>query len=351
MDEVPFVSVLMPVRNEADHIGRSLGAVLAQDYPPGKLEILVIDGMSTDGTREAINHLKGGRLALRLLDNPRQTTPSALNIGVRESIGEIVLRVDGHTTIEPGYIRQCIDVLLRTGASNVGGAMRAEGLTDFGRAVARVTSSRFGIGGAKFHYLQKEETVDTVYMGAWPKSVFERIGLFDEEMVRNQDDEFNFRLRRNGGTIVCSPAIRSTYFNRSTPMGLMKQYFQYGFWKIRVLQKHPRQMRLYHFAPLGLVLVLFLSLDASLFYNRYVIVFASIVVFYAGAGLVSVTRLSGLVGIRQRLFAMSAAPMIHLSYGTGFLVGAVYFAYKWKDFLKGYWLQRRRQSRVTESSG
>jgi glycosyltransferase involved in cell wall biosynthesis len=330
----------MPVRNEVDHIERSLGAVLAQDYPPDKVEILVIDAMSTDGTRETVLRLKAGRSALHLLDNPRKSAPSALNIGIRASMGEVVLRVDGHTIIEPDYIRQCIAVLHRTGASNVGGSMRAEGLTEFGKAVAVVTSSRFGIGGAKFHYLKEEAIVDTVYMGAWPRSVFEQIGLFDEEMVRNQDDEFNFRLRAKGGKIVLSPSIRSMYFNRSTPIDLMKQYFQYGFWKIRVLQKHPRQMRIYHFAPLGLVFGLFLSLNASIFAHKYLVVFASLLVLYAGAGLASVAGLSGLSGLRQRLSAMSAAPMMHLSYGSGFLIGAIWFAYKWYGFLKEHWLKR-----------
>jgi succinoglycan biosynthesis protein ExoA len=340
MTDLPFVSVLMPVRNEVDHIERSLGAVLAQDYPPDKVEILVIDGMSTDGTRETVLRFKAGRCALHLVDNPRKSAPSALNIGVHKCIGEVVLRVDGHTIIEPEYIRQCVAVLRRTGASNVGGMMQAAGLTEFGKAVAVVTSSRFGIGGAKFHYLKEEAIVDTVYMGAWPRSVFERIGLFDEEMVRNQDDEFNFRLRAKGGKIILSPSIRSTYFNRSTPIGLMRQYFQYGFWKIRVLQKHPRQMRVYHFAPVALVFGLFLSLDASIFVHKYFIVFASLLVLYAGAGLASVTRLSGLSGLRQRVFAMSAAPMMHLSYGSGFLVGAIYFAHKWAGFLKEHWLKR-----------
>ena len=123
----------------------------------------------------------------------------------------------------------------------------------------------------------------------------------------------------------------------------MKQYFQYGFWKIRVLQKHPRQMRIYHFAPVGLVLVLFVSFDASIFSDKYFVVFASIVFIYALASLASVARLSGLSGIRQRLFAVTAAPMMHLSYGSGFLIGAIYFAFRWREFIREHWLKRRLQ--------
>src|SRR3954465_12513533 len=126
-----------------------------------------------------------------------------------------------------------------------------EGL--FGQAVALATSSPFGVGGSRFHYAQSEEWVDSVYMGAWPRSAFERNGFFDEELVRNQDDEFNYRLRSNGGRILLNPRIKSHYYNRSTARSLWRQYFQYGLWKVRVMQKHPRQMSVRHFAPAALV--------------------------------------------------------------------------------------------------
>ena len=175
--------------------------------------------------------------------------PTGLNLALAAAEGEIIVRVDGHTNIEADYVRWCVEALERTGATNVGGRMDAVGRGRFGEAVAAATSSPFGVGGARFHYSNTEEWADTVYMGAWPRWVFEEIGLFDEELVRDQDDEFNYRLREHGGRILLSPKIKSVYSNRSNPLALWKQYFQYGFWKVRVLQKHPKQMRPRQFAP------------------------------------------------------------------------------------------------------
>ena len=223
------VSVIMPIRNEADFIARSLGAVLAQDYPRDQLEILIADGMSDDGTREAIAAIAAGhpQIRLEIVDNPGRIVPTGFNAAFERSRGAIIVKVDGHTRIEPDYVRQCVRALQRTGANNVGGRMAAAGETAFARAVALATSSRFGVGNAQFHYLEHEAWVNTVYMGAWPRRVFERIGLFDEEQVRNQDDEFNYRLREQGGKILLSPRIKSHYYNRSRPNSLWRQYFQY----------------------------------------------------------------------------------------------------------------------------
>ncbi|HEX9007232.1 MAG TPA: glycosyltransferase family 2 protein, partial [Bacteroidota bacterium] len=239
----PVVSVIMPVCNEGTFIQRSLGAVTAQEYPRELLEILVVDGMSDDGTRELV--LTAGRAdaRIRLIDNPRCIVSCAFNLGLREARGDVIVRVDGHTIIAADYVAACVAALLRTGADNVGGRMQPEGSTPFGRAVAMATSVPFGVGGGRFHYSADEEWVDTVYLGAWRREIFDRLGGFDEEMVKNQDDEFNYRLREDGGRILLSPAIRSRYFNRTSPRLLWKQYFAYGFWKVRVMQKHPRQMR------------------------------------------------------------------------------------------------------------
>jgi succinoglycan biosynthesis protein ExoA len=151
----------------------------------------------------------------------------------------MIVRVDGHTIIAPDYVEKCVQALIKSGAENAGGKMNAVSTTPFGQVVVAATSSPFGVGGARFHYSDQEEWVDTVYLGAWRREVFEKIGLFDEELVRDQDDEFNYRLREYGGKILLSPEIKSEYTVRSTPPALWKQYFQYGFWKVRVLQKHP----------------------------------------------------------------------------------------------------------------
>jgi len=341
---LPLVSIILPIRNEASFIERGLQTILRQDYH-GSMEILIADGMSIDETRRFIHEFSSihPQMNIHILDNPGKIVPLGLNLAMRQSNGEIIIRVDGHTIIAPDYVRQCVDVLQRTQADNVGGRMNAIGTTPFGRAVTLATSSPFGIGGGRFHYSDQEEWVDTVYMGAWPRRVFEKIGLFDEELVRDQDDEFNYRLRELGGRILLSPAIKSEYTVRSTPAALWKQYYQYGFWKVRVLQKHPRQMSLRQFVPPAFVLALLLSLLLAFFFLFYPSSFTfSLLPFsFSLSALVPLLYLiSNLLASSYTAFKrgweyLPLLPLIyailHLSYGLGFLAGLVKFWNRWGD--------------------
>ncbi len=325
----PLVSIILPLRNESAFIGRGLCAILKQDYPGG-MEVLIADGMSTDNTRELITSFAGLPSSVRILDNPGKIVPTGINIALRQAKGEIIIRVDGHTMIAPNYVRQCVNALQRTNADNVGGKMNAIGNTAFGKAVASATSTPFGVGGGRFHYSDKEEWVDTVYMGAWPRRVFEKIGLFDEELVRDQDDEFNYRLRAAGGKIRLCPAIKSEYTVRSSPGALWRQYFQYGYWKVRVLQKHPRQMSLRQFVPPVFVLALFLpallAFSPTLFPLSVVIPFVYVMT-NVGASLLTASKYGW-----SSLFLLPVIfAILHLSYGIGFLVGLVKFRNRWGD--------------------
>ena len=333
MPSMPLVTVIMPIRNEGGFIARSLGAVLEQDYPSDRLEVVIADGMSTDGTRDAIARTAAAHPAIpvTIVDNPGRIVPTGFNEAVARARGEIIVRVDGHTIIESSYVRECVAALQRSGADNVGGRMDAVAEGRFGKAVALATGSRFGVGGARFHYSDREEWVDTVYLGAWPRTVFAKIGLFDEEQVRNQDDEFNYRLGEKGGRILLSPRIRSHYYNRSTPRSLWRQYFQYGFWKVRVMQKHPGQMRPRQFVPPVFVASLAAGLllaPISGFWGRVVTVIG---VMYTTANLGA----SVLVGVGEPLAEALLLPLafatVHVSYGLGFLVGLVRFATRWRD--------------------
>ncbi len=202
----PYVSVILPVRNEQASIHSCLSAVLEQDYPSTRMEVIVADGMSTDGTRDIVRSLQSTYANLCCIDNPGRIVATGLNAAIRLSKGHIVVRVDGHSIIEPDYVRSCVAELDRSGADNVGGRMCASGGSRFGRVVAVATSTAFGVGGARFHYSNQEEWVDTVYMGAWRREVFARVGLFDEELVRDQDDEFNYRSARAPGKDPAQPA-------------------------------------------------------------------------------------------------------------------------------------------------
>lgn len=328
MSDLPFVSVIIPMRNEAGSIAACLESVLAQDYPPERFEVLVIDGDSSDDSARVIEEYARRSGRVRLLHNPRRIVPSALNIAIRAARGELLMRVDAHTRLAPDYMRIGVDTWQRTGADNVGGPMVAAGGGRIGDAIAIATSSRFGIG-AYFHFGREEAEVDTVYMGMWPRSVFERVGLFDEEMVRNQDDEFNYRLRKAGGRIVMNPAMRSVYQNRQSLKAMAKQFAQYGFWKIRVLQKHPGQMSLRHFVPPAFVSALLGTALLAPWVDGMAAGAALLALVYAGAVLaISASLARG--SARGSLLPIAAAFMtLHLSWGAGFVVGFARFAGRW----------------------
>lgn len=302
-----------------------------QDYPRDRIEILIVDGMSSDATRRIIQEFQIQHSNILLLDNPNGIVPTGLNIALQHANGEIIVRVDGHTIIANDYVSQCVKVLQESGADNVGGCMKALGKSPFGEAVAFATSSPFGVGDAHFHYSNAEEWVDSVYMGAWPRLIFYEIGLFDEEMVRDQDDEFNYRLRENGGKIFLSPRIISEYSVRSTPGDLWRQYFQYGYWKVRVLQKHPLQMRLRQFIPLlfvfGLVVTLLLTFSTSWGWYFLLLICGS----YILANLFSSVKIATIKGCRLLPLLLLAFTILHISYGSGFLIGLIKFRNRWGD--------------------
>jgi succinoglycan biosynthesis protein ExoA len=326
----PFVTIILPIRNESKFIAHCLQAILAQDYPADQMEILVVDGMSNDGTRQIIASYAAKYPNVFLLDNPAQIVPAAMNIGIKQARGEIIIRVDGHTLIAPDYVRACVEALQTSGADCVGGPMIARGESPFGEAVALATSHPFGVGGSRFHYATEIMEIDTVYLGAYRREIFERVGYFDEEMVRNQDDEFNYRLRAAGGKIMLYPTIQSIYYNRSTGCSLWKQYFQYGFWKVRVAQKLPGQMRLRHFIPFGLVISLLggglLAPYSKLIRRGWL----AIIGLYTALNLGGSIKISARAGWRHFKFLPFVFAILHLAYGLGFAWGLLRFANRWK---------------------
>jgi succinoglycan biosynthesis protein ExoA len=317
----PFVSVVIPMRNEGDHIRPCLEAVLAQDYPLNQVEILVVDGRSTDHSRDVVAQYANQHAHLRLLDNPSQTTPAALNVGIGHARGKYIIRIDSHTVIATDYVRQCVALLEATGAANVGGRMQPVGQTYIGQAVALSTTSPFGIGDSRFHYDEREQFVDTVYMGAFRREIFDQVGLFDEELIRNQDYELNVRIRQAGGKILLSPAIKSTYTPRSSFPALWRQYFQYGRWKIHTLRKHPASLQWRQVvAPLfvgsvgGCVLL-------AIFWPPVLWLLILIVGCYLLANLVASTIIAGRNGWRYWPILPLIFASIHIAWGVGFWAG------------------------------
>lgn len=327
------VSIIMPIRNEAQFIEKSLRTVLSQDYPHHLMEVLIADGMSTDDTREIISLVAASypEIAVKIIDNPGRIASTGLNAALSRARGDVIVRVDGHTFLEPDHVRQCIIVLQNSGADHVGGRMETISTGRFGEAVSLATGSSFGVGHGRFRYSENEEWSDTVSMGAWPRQVFERIGLFDEEQIRNQDDEFNYRLLENGGKILLSPSIRSSYYNRSTIRSLWRQYYQYGYWKVRVMQKHPLQMRPRQFAPPLFVAALLLSFILAPFSS--IASWCALVVSgsYVTANFIATILVARHASWRLIPHLSMAFAVLHLSYGLGFLVGLAKFWNRWHD--------------------
>jgi succinoglycan biosynthesis protein ExoA len=322
---LPFVSIVIPMRNEAAHLGRCIDAILAQDYPANRFEVIVVDGESDDNSLDVLRAY-GGRV--RILHNPARIVPTAMNIGIRAAQGQIVARIDAHTVIEPDYIRIGVETLERSGADNVGGPMHAVGGGAFGDAVALAMSSRFGIG-AYFHFASADRDVDTVYMGMYRRTAFEHVGLFDEELVRNQDDELNYRLRKHGGRIFLTTRMRSHYQNRQSLKMLARQFFQYGVWKVRVLQKHPRQMSVRHFVPPAFVAALVVTgLLAPVAWGARLL-FATILGAYGMALTAAAATVAARQGWRRFPLVLSAFAVMHVGWGVGFLVGVVRFGHRW----------------------
>jgi succinoglycan biosynthesis protein ExoA len=319
MDE-PFVSVIMPVRNEAQCIALSLNAVLHQDYPAGRMEILVADGDSDDGTLEIIQSLPGAE-RVRLVPNPQRIQSAGMNAALHQSHGDIIIRVDGHTIIAPDYVRQCVRALRETGAYNVGGSMVPVGVTDQGKAIAAACKSAFAVPTA-FHMSHIEgRYTDTVYMGAWPRWALERVGAFDERLRINEDYELNYRLRQAGGAIYLTPAIRSHYVGRQTLGALARQYFRYGQGKTRTLRKSPGSLR-----PRQLVAPAFVGVVAGglpfSWISRAMLVLWLVTVFgYLVLNLAYSLRVARRTGFHLFWWLPLVFATIHLSWGTGFWCG------------------------------
>lgn len=230
----PRVSVVVPCWNEAGFIDGFLDAVLGFDFPAEDMEVLLVDGMSSDGTRDVVREHAGRDGRLRMLDNPGHSKPAALNLGIRESRGDIVVRLDVHADYPPDYLRRCVEGLLEhPEADNVGGvrhsAPRGDGL--LARAIALSTTDVFGAGNSRYRTGAAEPAyVDTVFGGCYRRSVFDRIGLFDEALTRAQDREFNHRLRASGGRILLLPDIECTYYARSDYREFCSWIFEAGYW-------------------------------------------------------------------------------------------------------------------------
>lgn len=322
------ITVIVPCRNEAKFIAKCLDSILANDYPRECLEVLVVDGMSDDGTRDVIQAYASKYSFIRLLDNPKKITPSALNIGVRCAKGEIIMRMDVHVEYQSNYIAGLLSVLLETGADNVGGlciTVPAKN-TVIGNAIAIAMAHPFGVGNSYFRIgVSERRWVDTVPFGCYRREVFDRIGLFDEELIRNQDDEFNLRLIKNGGKILLIPEIVSYYYARDSLPKLWRMYFQYGYFKPLVGRKIGGVFTIRQLIPCTFVLGLFLLTILAPWLNLALLLDEALLSIYVIANLIAACITAARTKAMYCLALPLVFPVLHFGYGMGFLKGVVDF--------------------------
>ena len=329
-DNSTFVSIILPVRNEERYIEKCIQSILKQTYPKENLEVFLVDGRSEDRTREIIEKYTKTHPFIKLIDNPDRIVPTALNRGVKAAKGDVIIRMDAHTVYAEDYIEKCVETLKKVDADNVGGPIVTlpGNDTTTAKAIALATSHPFGVGNSKFRTSHKAEYVDTVTFGAFRRDVFQRVGFFDERLVRNQDIEFNYRIRRSGGKIFLNPEIKSFYYNQATLKGLWKQNFRNGMWNIftTALTNSPLSAR--HYIPFAFVSSLLLSLFLSLFRHEFFIVFLSIMGLYVLTNLFFSVKIGLKTGIVYIPFLFASFWTLHLSYGLGSLAGLL----RLKDF-------------------
>jgi cellulose synthase/poly-beta-1,6-N-acetylglucosamine synthase-like glycosyltransferase len=322
--DLPFVSVIIPCRNEEGFIEKCLDSIMLQDYPKYKMEVLVLDGMSTDGTRGLINDIMKVNEGIKMFDNPDKIVSRAMNMGINSSRGKVIIRMDVHSIYEKDYISKCVKYLYEQNADNVGGILITVpgGKTALAEAIAFALSHSFGVGNAYFRLGTTEPRyVDTVPYGCYKKEVFEKIGFFDEDLIRNQDDEFNFRLIKSGGRILLVPEIISYYYARDSLSKLARMYFQYGHFKPLVALKMGSVLTVRQLIPAIFLGSLVLSFLSSLIFKPLIWVFFVILFAYLLANLAFSSSIALKKGLRYLWVLPAVFSSIHISYGLGYLKG------------------------------
>ncbi len=313
---VPKVSVVMPCYNEEKFIKQSIRS-LADDYFLKSCEIIIVDGMSSDGTQDIIHSFIRQGLPVRLLENKKKLQAYGLNLGISKALGDIIVRADAHCLYPPGYIKKCVELLETTGASNAGGMMLPQGTKMVQKAIALSMLHPVGVGDAKFHLGNYNGYVDTVYLGTFRKILLDEVGLYDPNCPTNEDAELNLRILKAEKKIYLDSSIKVTYFPRESLKALALQYYKYGKGRCYTTLKHKKVTSFRQIGPVILVIGLFLSLALSFWKPSLILVPLSYLLALFLISLLSWPKES--IPIKQRLLIGLAWGVIHLSWGIGFL--------------------------------
>jgi succinoglycan biosynthesis protein ExoA len=323
-DSTTLVSVVIPMRNEEKHIAQCLDSIIANDYPKDNFEIIVVDGMSVDRSREIVQSYHKKHQFIRLLENPKKIRVTANNIGILAAKGVIIVSMDAHVLYAPDYISTCVELLQTSGATAVGPIQRAIGYNYLTRAIAFATTSPFGIGNAEFRYIKQERWVDTFFLGAWYRSTFDKVGLFNEEWQINGDYELNYRIRRAGGKVLVSPRLKCQYFVRNSLMKLARQYFRYGMWRVKTIVTYPDSLRWRHLLPPVLIFWLILSF---VFLAFNVSLWCIPLAIYGLYTFIAAAVISLRHGIQYVPALLVTLWTLHLCWGIGFCAGIIRFGF------------------------
>jgi glycosyltransferase involved in cell wall biosynthesis len=328
MDKLPFLSIIVPCRNEEEHIGKCLNSIIQNDYPKDRLEVFVVDGLSNDHTKKVVQEYGVRHPFIKLLDNQKKIVSVALNIGIKEAKGELIMRLDAHSTYGKNYISLCVQNHVENDVDNVGGpCITLPGSdTPRGKAIALGLSHPFGVGNQYCRIGAKEKMfVDGVTFGCYKKEVFDRIGLFDETLIRNQDDEFNLRLIKNGGKILLVPEILVYYIARDSLLKLWRMYYQYGYFKPLVAMKLGSVLSWRQLIPPLFVGVLGFTAILSPVIKYSAWLFSLLIFTYLLADIVFAYESGRKNGLRCVFSLFLVFPILHFSYGFGYLKGIIDF--------------------------
>ena len=319
------ISVLIPCRNEVQYIEKAVDSILNQEYPYGEIEVIIIDGLSDDGTLEVIERLIHKDNRVKIVQNTAQTTPHAMNLGLKTAKYDLILRIDAHAFAGQDFLKNNYKAI--TKGSDImcaGGRINNIYENNISEIIGYAMSCSFGVGNATFRVGGNEGFVDTVAFGVYKKEVFDKVGVFNEELIRNQDDELNFRITKQGYKILYDPAIQSFYYVRASVGKLYKQYYQYGYWKVYVNRMHKTLTSVRQIIPVLFVLGLVLGAVLSLLVTSFAYLYVSGILFYIVLALVfgiKTTKSFKKGGMTALIF-----PVLHWSYGLGYLNGLLSFA-------------------------
>ncbi|WP_027420395.1 glycosyltransferase family 2 protein [Crocinitomix catalasitica] len=324
MEKNKSISIIIPCRNEQDYIAICLQALSLQEYNKGSLEFLVIDGMSDDSTREIIKELQVKDPRIKLIDNPFKTTPQAMNIGLNAAAYDLIIRIDAHAKALPGFIEKNTEAVFESeDIMCAGGRIKNVYQNKTAEIIGFAMSSPFGVGNATFRIGGEKKFVDTLAFGIYKKDVFNKIGFFNESLIRNQDDELNFRLTKAGYKILYNPEIESEYFVRGSVKKLTKQYYQYGYWKVYVNKLHKTVTSIRQMVPILFLLGLIFGAIFSVLMPFFWMLYVAGILFYILLALVFAFKVSPNLLVAMKVSCIF--PILHLSYGYGYLKGLLRF--------------------------